>query len=105
MTGRRPIPPFKFKWNADSNPGFLVRWLSPGDYLAITIAASDSKARLYKRQDDGSLSRLALSATALSLTTNAWYESKVVIDNDPGDSALQQGGVGVPPVNGSIPTH
>ncbi len=69
---------FKFKWNNDVAPGFLVRWLSPGDYLAIAIPASDRKARLYKREADGTLSTLATAGSAISLTSGTWYESKVV---------------------------
>ena len=43
------VATFKFKWNGSSStsPGWLVRWLSPGDFLAIAIVNSDSKARLY----------------------------------------------------------
>jgi hypothetical protein len=88
--GDKFVATFKFKWNADVSPGFLVRWLSPGDYLAIAIGASDGKTRLYKRQDDGTLSTLATAGTALNLTSGTWYEGKVVIDDDPGNSALQQ---------------
>ncbi|MFH1748318.1 MAG: hypothetical protein ABIG44_14900 [Planctomycetota bacterium] len=43
---------YSFKWNDDSSPGAVVRWLSPGDYLAIAIPASDDKPRLYKREAD-----------------------------------------------------
>jgi hypothetical protein len=31
LTGWKPIPPFKFKWNGSTSPGRLVRWLSPGN--------------------------------------------------------------------------
>jgi hypothetical protein len=46
------------------SPDGAVRWLSPGDFLAIAISAADGKARLYKRQA-GALSTLLESATAL----------------------------------------
>ncbi len=81
---------FQFKWNATTSPGWVVRWLSPGDYLALAVSSSDSKARLYKREADGTLSTLATSASALTLTSGTWYEAKVVIDNDPNDANLQQ---------------
>ncbi len=50
---------FKFKWNNDSAPGCLVRWVSPGDYLALAIDPADDKTRLYKRQSDGTLTTLS----------------------------------------------
>jgi hypothetical protein len=64
--------------------------LSPGDYLAIAVSAADSKARLYKRESDGTLSTLATAGSALTLTSGTWYEAKVVLDNDPNDANLQQ---------------
>ncbi len=75
--GDKFVATFKFKWNNDVGPGFLVRWLSPGDYLAIAIPAADRKGRLYKREADGTLTTLA-SASAISLTNGTWYEGKVV---------------------------
>ena len=36
------VATFKFKWNNDSCPGWLVRWLSPGDYHAIAIDPADA---------------------------------------------------------------
>jgi RHS repeat-associated protein len=81
---------FKFKWNASTSAGFLVRWLSPGDYLALAISASDNKARLYKREADGALTTLATAGLGYALTSGTWYEGKIVIDDDPGNSALQQ---------------
>jgi RHS repeat-associated protein len=84
------VATFKFKWNATTRPGWLVRWLSPGDYLAIAVSSSDRKARLYKREADGTLDTLVTSGSALTLTNGTWYEAKVVIDNDPNDANLQQ---------------
>jgi RHS repeat-associated protein len=88
--GDKYVATFKFKWNATTSPGWLVRWLSPGDYLAIAVSGSDRKARLYKREADGALSTLVTSASALTLTNGTWYEAKVVLDNDPNDANLQQ---------------
>jgi YD repeat-containing protein len=90
LRGDKYVATFKFKWNATTSPGWLVRWLSPGDYLAIAVSSSDRKARLYKREADGVLSTLVTSASALTLTNGNWYEAKVVVDNDPNDANLQQ---------------
>jgi hypothetical protein len=84
------VATFKFKWNATTSPGWLARWLSSGDYLAIAVSSSDSKARLYKREADGTLSTLVTASSALSLTNGTWYEAKVVVDNDPNNANLQQ---------------
>jgi len=75
---RDACPTFKFTWNGSTSPGWVVRWLSPGDYLALAVSASDSKTRLYKRQDDGTLTTLATAGSALSLTNGLEYEAKVV---------------------------
>jgi RHS repeat-associated protein len=88
--GDKYVATFKFKWNATTSPGWVVRWLSPGDYLAIAVSASDRKARLYKREADGTLSTLVTAGSALTLTSGTWYEAKVVVDNDPNDANLQQ---------------
>ena len=81
---------FAFKWNNDSAPGCLVRWVSPGDYLALAIDPADDKTRLYKRQSDGTLTTLSTANAGLNLTTNTTYEAKLVIADDPGDPDLQQ---------------
>ena len=41
----------RFEWNGSTEPGFLVRCLSPGDWLAVGIPPSDQKARLLRRKD------------------------------------------------------
>ncbi len=57
----------KFKWTTVS-PGALVRWLGPGDYLAIAVKDSDGKARLYERSADiGSCGRVTPTKSALDL--------------------------------------
>ena len=84
------VATYKFKWTTNNSPGFVVRWLSPGDYLVLAVSGTDRKARLYQRQDDGTLNTLATSSTALTLTSGTWYEGKVVVDNDPNDANLQQ---------------
>jgi len=76
----RTAPRVKGSFHDDSHPGWLVRWLSPGDYHAIAISQSDSKARFYKRENDGTLTTVATSGTVLSLTSGSTYEAKVVID-------------------------
>jgi RHS repeat-associated protein len=56
----------------------------------MAVSASDRKARLYKREADGTLSTLVTAGSALTLTNGTWYEAKVVIDNDPNNADLQQ---------------
>lgn len=56
---------YKFKWTT-VNPSALVRRLSPGDYLAITVKDSDGKATLYKRDGDGARQTKVTSATTMS---------------------------------------
>jgi len=67
----------------------VPRWIGPGDLLMITLQPSDQKARCYERID-GQATALVTSGTTLSLTTSTWYTAKVVIDDDPGNSALQR---------------
>ncbi|TWT40548.1 hypothetical protein RAS1_42600 [Phycisphaerae bacterium RAS1] len=105
MTGKMPIPPNRFKWNGSTStsPGFLVRWLDPGNWLAVYIQSDDGKARLDQRKDDGAQNNLVTAGSAVSLTATNWYTAKVVIGDDLGNSALQRlrflGGVGVPPAS------
>jgi hypothetical protein len=54
------------------------------------IDTKDSTTRLYKREADGELITLASAENALRLTTGNWYEGKVVIDDDPNNTALQR---------------
>ena len=82
------VATYKFKWNDSSTPGFLVRWLTPGDYLALGISADDDKPRLYRRRLDGNLTTLATAASGLGLTNAEWYEAKVVITESGGDQLL-----------------
>ena len=79
----------RFEWNGSTEPGFLVRWLSPGDWLAVGIPPSDQKARLLRRKDDGVYTGVAWSATALSLTSSTWYTMKVVVDESGGSQRLR----------------
>ena len=79
----------RFEWNGSTEPGFLVRWLSPGDWLAVGIPPSDQKARLLRRKDDGVYTGVAWNATALSLTSSNWYTMKVVVDESGGSQRLR----------------
>jgi len=82
---------YRFKWDTGTRkPGVLVRWVSPGDWLAVQINSSDQRARLMRRKDDDSVSTLKTSGTALSLSAATWYTGKVVVDDDPNNAALQR---------------
>jgi hypothetical protein len=61
------VATYKFKWSTPCKPGFLVRWLDPGNSLRIQVRSTDGKAQLARRKDDGNISALATSASALSL--------------------------------------
>ena len=82
------VATYKFKWNDSSTPGFLVRWLTPGDYLALGISADDDKPRLYRRRLDGTLTTLVTAGSGLGLSNAEWYEAKVVITESGGDQLL-----------------
>jgi hypothetical protein len=50
------VATYKFKWTTSNSPGFVVRWLSPGDYLAIAVSGTDRKARKHpakRRSESG----------------------------------------------------
>ena len=83
----------QFRWTTNSQPGFLVRYLDPGNWLAIDIP-SGGNAVLRQRKDDGKLTVLVTSGTTLLPTMGNWYTMKVVVDDDPGNSALQRLGWG-----------
>jgi hypothetical protein len=67
----------KFKWSSNVNPGFVVRWVSPSDWLAIAVPQSDKKPRLYKCVD-GYKTTLVSASSALSLTSGTWYNCRVL---------------------------
>ncbi|MCG3126249.1 MAG: hypothetical protein CHACPFDD_01079 [Phycisphaerae bacterium] len=84
------VATFRFKWAPGPSPGFLVRWVNPGDWLAVMVKAADGKAWLYKRVNDGILQSPLSSGSTVSLTNGNWYTGKVVVGDDLGDSALQR---------------
>jgi len=84
------VATYKFKWALTGKPGFLVRWLDRGNWLAVFIKSTDGKARLNQRKDDGNDTSLATSGTALSLTNGTWYTAKVLVDDDPNNASLQR---------------
>ena len=89
--GDKFVLTYRFKWDTGMRkPGVLVRWLSPGDWLAIEVPSSDGKARLRRRLDDSGVTTLKTSGTALSLSAATWYTAKVVVDDDPNNAALQR---------------
>jgi RHS repeat-associated protein len=89
--GDKFVLTYRFKWDTGMRkPGVLVRWVSPGDWLAVQINSSDQLARPMRRKDDDSVTTLKTSGTALSLSAAMWYTGKVVVDDDPNDAALQR---------------
>ncbi|MCG3129245.1 MAG: hypothetical protein CHACPFDD_04166 [Phycisphaerae bacterium] len=84
------VATFRFKWSPGPSPGFLVRWVNPGDWLAVMVKAADSKAWVYKRVNDGILQSPLSSGSTVSLTNGNWYTGKVVVGDDLGNSALQR---------------
>jgi hypothetical protein len=72
---------FKFK-QSTVTVGPLVRWLSPGDYLAVAVSDSDGKARLYQRSADGKRETKVTSGTTLSLNSGTWYTAKLLVGDD-----------------------
>ncbi|MCG3125607.1 MAG: hypothetical protein CHACPFDD_00432 [Phycisphaerae bacterium] len=84
------VATFRFKWAPGPSPGFLVRWVNPGDWLAVIVKAADSKAWVYKRVNDGILQSPLSSGSTVSLTNGNWYTGKVVVGDDLGNSALQR---------------
>jgi hypothetical protein len=49
-----------------------------------------SESRLLQREADDTVTTLVTAGTAVSLTVGNWYTFKAVIDDDPGNSALQR---------------
>ncbi|MCG3129270.1 MAG: hypothetical protein CHACPFDD_04191 [Phycisphaerae bacterium] len=84
------VATFRFKWAPGPSPGFLVRWVNPGDWLAVMVRAADGRAWVYKRVNDGVLNPAVMSGTVLSLSSGNWYTAKVLVDDDTGNSALQR---------------
>ncbi|MFQ5806745.1 MAG: hypothetical protein ACE5I3_09875, partial [Phycisphaerae bacterium] len=64
----------------------------PGNWLRIQVRSSDGKAQLGRRKDDGNITTLATSSSALSLTSGTWYTAKVLVDDDPNNANLQRPG-------------
>jgi hypothetical protein len=61
--GDKYVATFKFTWNANTGPGWVVRWLSPGDYLALAISAGGGGGPPRSRSHGGRLTiprRIAL---------------------------------------------
>ena|GEM_PF-4470442 len=84
------VATFKFKYGSNALPGFLVRWLDPGNWLGVMIHTGGvTRPYLQQRKDDAPVNVLA-SGSTLSLTPGNWYTAKVVVDDDPNNAALQQ---------------
>ncbi|MCC6357129.1 MAG: hypothetical protein IT450_00175 [Phycisphaerales bacterium] len=68
----------------------MVRYLDPSNWLALEVRSSDDKIRLLRRQDDGAMSTVYTSVSGSGMSDGNWYNCKLVIGDDPGNSALQQ---------------
>ncbi|GMU80699.1 MAG: hypothetical protein AMXMBFR47_05700 [Planctomycetota bacterium] len=68
----------------------MVRYLDPSNWLALEVRSSDDKIRLLRRQDDGTISTVYTSVSGSGMSDGNWYNCKLVIGDDPGNSALQQ---------------
>ncbi|MFN0134764.1 MAG: hypothetical protein ACKVS9_01460 [Phycisphaerae bacterium] len=81
---------YRFQWISGTRTGPLVRWVNPGDWIAVQLFHSDGKARLSKREADGNVTQLVTGTNSVSLTNNSWYTGKIVVGDDLGNSALQR---------------
>ena len=90
------VATYKFKWNATSWPGVVVRWLNPREFLTVWLSPDDGKAYLYRQTADRAEEEfVAVSSSGVTLTSGQWYDAKVVVHDDTLDVAsLRQGQVG-----------
>ncbi|MCG3125448.1 MAG: hypothetical protein CHACPFDD_00270 [Phycisphaerae bacterium] len=72
------VATFRFKWAPGPSPGFLVRWVNPGDWLAVMVKAADSKAWVYKRVNDGIL-QSPLSPRALQCRSSSGFGGPALV--------------------------
>jgi hypothetical protein len=54
----------------------MRRQISDTGWLAIELKSTDGKAYLVQRKDDAKTTNLAVSGSALSLSSGTWYSSK-----------------------------
>ena len=96
LRGDEFVATYKFKWNATSWPGVVVRWLNPREFLTVWLSPDDGKAYLYRQTADRAEEEfVAVSPSGVSLTSGQWYDAKVVVHDDTLDLAsLRQGQVG-----------
>ena len=84
------VATYRFKWTTNSAPGFVVRWLSPREWLVVDLD-TDGQAWLGYLTPDRAASYWPLgSASSVNLTVGNWYTGKVVVDDDPNNAALQR---------------
>ena len=89
LRGDEFVATYKFKWNATSWPGVVVRWLSPREFLTVWLSPDDGKAYLYRQTADRAEEEfVAASSSGVTLTTGQWYDAKVVVHDDAGNQVL-----------------
>ncbi len=85
------VATFKFKWNDDTCPGFVVRWLSPREWLVVDLDSYDGSVWLGRRTNSRADTEWVYqSGSTVSLTSGNWYTAKVVVDDDPNNATLQR---------------
>lgn len=80
-------------WRRDwaaSRPRRIKGWIDSGNHLALRLKSADSKLYLDQCVDDGPITGVATSGTALNLTANDRYTMKAAVDDDPDDARLQR---------------
>ena len=83
------VATYKFKWNATSWPGVVVRWLNPREFLTVWLSPDDGKAYLYRQTADRAEEEfVAVSSSGVTLTSGQWYDAKVVVHDDGGNQVL-----------------
>ena len=83
------VATYKFKWNATSWPGVVVRWLNPREFLTVWLSPDDGKAYLYRQTADRAEEEyVAASSSGVTLTSGQWYDAKVVVHDDAGSQVL-----------------
>ena len=83
------VATYKFKLTDLVTAGWVVRWVSPGDWVAVALGGGGgNNTRLYRRKSDGAVTTLTTGSSP-SLTVGVWYTAKVVVDESGGSQRLR----------------